>query len=156
MILKSSYKDGDRLPAKYANLGPVGGENISPPFQWEDAPHGTKSFCLAMIDHHPVANHFVHWLVIDIPADVFQIAEGASGAGKMPSGAYELATDYGQPGYGGGRPPAGTGYHGYETTVWALDVASLELGASSNFAQYEKAITGKALAKATLTGLFSQ
>src|SRR3972149_10284050 len=81
-VLKSSgLKNGKRMPAKYANKGVPGGENLSPPFEWENTPETTQSFALAMVDHHPVAQEFVHWMIIDIPANVNSIGEGASGTG---------------------------------------------------------------------------
>lgn len=161
MKLKSAYSDGERMPAKYANIGVAGGENLSVPFEWEDAPEGTKSFALAMVDHHPVAREFIHWLVINIPADVTSIKEGASATDKMPAGSKELNTTYGTPKYGGPRPPAGTGEHPYETTIYALNVESLDLSRAGSpstpeLDEFLDAIEGKVLAKASLTGMFAQ
>jgi len=156
-VLKSSgLKDGKRMPPKYANKGVSGGENLSPPFEWKNIPEDTKSFALAMVDHHPVAKEFVHWLVINIPASVNSIEEGASGAGKVPPGSRELNTDYGVPKYGGPRPPAGTGNHPYETTIYALNVESLELSQNVSLDQFLAALEGKVLAKSSLTSMFSQ
>ncbi len=156
MILKSSFSDGERLPDKCCNFGTRGGLNISPLFQWEDAPSGTKSFALTMIDNHPVANHFVHWVVIDIPAEVTHIEERASLTERMPSGSFELHTSYDKRGYGGARPPTGTGDHEYETTLYALGVETLGQESGSDITQFKAAISGKVLAKATLLGLYSQ
>lgn len=156
-ILKSpGYKDGQRLPNKYANFGVNGGQNISPPFEWEGAPGGTKSFALAIVDHHPVANEFVHWLLIDIPVDFNAIEEGGSGEDKLPAGAKQLNTTYNTPTYGGPRPPKGTGDHPYEATIYALNVAKLGLSENANFADFEIKIEGKVTAKASIIGLFSQ
>jgi len=157
MLIKSeSYRDGERMPAKYANMGVEGGENLSPPFKWEGAPEGTKSFALAMIDHHPVAREFVHWLVVDIPASVSSVEGGASGTDRMPAGSIELNTTYATPVYGGPRPPAGTGDHPYETTLYALNVESLGLDEDANIEDFCEVVEGKVLAKASLTGMFSQ
>lgn len=155
MMLQSSYKDGDKMPDKYGNIGVVGGENFSPPFEWSDAPEGTKSFALYLVDHHPVANEFVHWVVINIPATVNSIKEGVSGSDKMPSGSKELSTTYGRPGYGGPRPPAETGDHPYETIVYALS-EELDLPQDINPKEFPQLIQDKVLAQASLTGLFSQ
>lgn len=156
-VLKSSgFKDGERMPSKYANKGVAGGENVSPSLEWENAPEGTKSFALAMVDHHPVAQEFVHWLVIDIPANFNSIEEGASDAGKMPAGSKELNTSFGLPSYGGPRPPAGTGEHPYETTIYALSVESLDLSEEVTLEEFLEALEGKVIAKASLTGMFSQ
>lgn len=155
-LLSSVFEDGERMQAKYANIGVVGGENLSPPFQWEGAPEGTKSFALAIVDHHPVANEFVHWLVIDIAADVGSIEEGASGTDKMPDGSKELNTTYATPKYGGPRPPAGTGEHPYETTLYALGVEKLDLSEAVTLDEFLDALEGKVLATASLTGMFAQ
>lgn len=156
MQLESSYRDKERMPAKYANKGVAGGMNISPPFWWSGAPEGTKSFALAMVDHHPVANEFIHWLVIDIPTNVTSVNESVSGTARMPAGSKELLTSYRTPGYGGPRPPAGTGDHPYETTIYALNVEKLGLAPDTTLMQFLSAINGKTLAKANLTGYFSQ
>jgi len=45
-------------------------ENVSPQLSWMGAPSETKSFALSMVDRHPVAGNYVHWLVVDIDAAV--------------------------------------------------------------------------------------
>ncbi len=152
--VNSTYNENERMPAKHANKGVVGGENVSPAFSWQNAPEGTKSFALAMVDHHQVANEFVHWLVINIPSSANSVEEGASGNG-MPEGSKELSTTYGTPEYGGPKPPAGTGDHPYETTVYALS-DDLDLDDDVTLDDFLSAVEDKALAKASLTGMFSQ
>jgi phosphatidylethanolamine-binding protein (PEBP) family uncharacterized protein len=44
-----AFRNGDRIPDKYAR----GGENLSPPLVWKDAPRGTKSFMLVVEDPEP-------------------------------------------------------------------------------------------------------
>jgi phosphatidylethanolamine-binding protein (PEBP) family uncharacterized protein len=51
---------------------------------WKNAPAGTKSFALSIVDPHPVAQNWVHWFVINIPPNVTAIEEGAS-TKKMPA-----------------------------------------------------------------------
>jgi Raf kinase inhibitor-like YbhB/YbcL family protein len=155
MILKSDYEDGSRLPNKHANHGVPGGENVSPPFSWDDVPAGTQSFALIIVDEHPVARRFIHWLVVDIPGLVRSIEEGAS-PHNMPAGARELNTSYGRPWYGGPRPPAATGDHEYVTTLYALRQAHLPVAADVTLEQFEAAVKDKFLASASLTGLYSQ
>lgn len=156
MELRSAYNDGERIAAKYGNNGFPGGENLSPPYDWSEVPNGTKSFALAIVDLHPVAENFVHWLVIDIPMEVTALAEGASLTDKMPIGSKELLTTYRKTGYGGPRPPAGTGDHPYETTVWALSVPKLGLSEDINLDEFITKIEDKVLGNATITGLLSQ
>ena len=158
MNLESIYKDGDRLPEKYANIGVKSGlgQNISPLFKWDEPPVGVKSFALIMVDYEAVSGHFIHWLVIDIPADVDEMPEGASLTVGMPDGSRELNTDYRRPGYGGGRPPVGTGDHGYKTTVYALNVERLDIQPDIGLAEFEAELAGKVLAAADLTAIYSQ
>lgn len=156
MLLESAYTNKGRILAKYANKGVVGGMNISPPLRWSGHPEGTKSFALIIVDHHPVANEFVHWLVIDIPVNITSLNEGASCTPVMPSGSRELLSSYRTPGYGGPRPPSGTGDHPYETIVYALNAEKIDLKANASLEQFLKTIEGKILAIATLTGYFSQ
>ena len=131
----------------------VGGKNVSPPLSWSDPPEGTKSFALSMVDPHPVANNWVHWLVINIPKDASSLEEGASGK-KMPSGARELRNSFRDTGYGGPRPPKGSGDHPYVFTLYALDVEKLDLEANASLPRFNEALKGKILAEARLTGKF--
>ncbi len=102
MQLKSSaFADGQSIPTKYANTGVSGGQNVSIPLEWSGAPAETKSFALAIVDRHPIANSWVHWLVINIPKTASMLAEGASRTNKMPTGAKELNNTFGNLGYGG-------------------------------------------------------
>lgn len=154
--LSSTFTNNERIPAKYANHGVEGGENTSPLYTWASVPNGTKSFALALIDRNPVSDNFVHWLVIDIPAEVTSLDEGASMTDKMPDATKELFTSYRKPGYGGPRPPAGSGDHQYETTIWALSVPKLGLSEDISLGEFMAALDGKILDSATLTGLLSQ
>ena len=117
-ITSSAFPDGGKIPLPYVMPG-AGGQNISVPLSWSGVPAGTQSFALAMVDPHPVANNWVHWLVIDLPKDSTSIPEGASGH-KMPQGAQELKNSFGETGYGGPQPPRGSGDHPYVFTLYAL------------------------------------
>jgi len=129
--------------------------NVSLPFQWANAPAGTKSFAFSIVDPHPVAKNWVHWLVINIPAMVQALGEGASGR-AMPPGARELENSYGSAGYGGPQPPRGTGDHPYVCTVYALNTEKLDLPAETSLSDFLKALTGKILAKTAITGKFGR
>lgn len=153
-ISSTAFKDGEKIPTQYVMPG-AGGKNISIPLAWKDAPAGTKSFCLSIVDPHPVAQNWVHWLVINIPAQVTSIEEGASGK-KMPKGSMEVKNSFGETGYGGPQPPKGTGEHPYVVTVYALSVEKLNLGASPSLSAFKKAIEGKVLGSATITGKYGR
>ncbi len=155
MELKSSaFSDGGRIPTKYV-MRPAGGENLSPPLSWDGVPEGTKSFAISCYDPHPIARNWVHWLVINIPANVRSLPEGASGV-SMPSGSVELTNSFGFKGYGGPQPPPGTGDHPYVFTVYALSVERVDISGAPSIEGFEKAISPYVLGKASITGYYSR
>ncbi len=153
-ITSSAFQDGGKIPVKYVMPG-AGGQNVSVPLSWQGAPPGTQSFALAMVDPHPVANNWVHWLVINIPKDATAIPEGASGK-HMPAGAVELQNSFGRPGYGGPQPPPGSGDHPYVFTLYALSAPQVELPKNTRLAAFKQALEGKTLATATITGYYGR
>jgi Raf kinase inhibitor-like YbhB/YbcL family protein len=104
---------------------------------------------------HPVAQNWVHWLVINIPATVPSIEEGASRR-KMSPGSVELKDSFGDIGYGGPQPPKGTGDHPYVFTLYALSVEKLNLGVNTSLSSFKKTLEGKILGSATLTGKYGR
>ena len=153
-ITSSAFKDQGKIPIQYVMPG-AGGKNISIPLTWRNVPSGTKSFALSIVDPHPVAQNWVHWLVISIPKEAASIEEGASKK-KMPAGSLELKNSFGDIGYGGPQPPKGTGDHPYVVTLYALNVEKLELGASTSLSAFKKAIEGKVIESASITGKYGQ
>ena len=153
-LTSSAFQDGGKIPLKYVRSG-AGGQNVSVPLSWSGAPAGTQSFALSVVDPHPVAHNWVHWLVIDIPKDATSISEGASGQ-NMPPGAQELQNSFGNAGYGGPQPPPGSGDHPYVFTLYALNVPQVALPRSANLAAFKQAMEGKTLATATLTGYYGR
>ncbi|MCF8039371.1 MAG: YbhB/YbcL family Raf kinase inhibitor-like protein [Desulfohalobiaceae bacterium] len=153
-LQSKAFEDNEQIPVKYCMPG-AGGKNVSIPLHWADPPPETKSYALTMIDPHPVANNWIHWMVIDISRDFLSLEEGASGT-NMPQGSKELTNSFGKVGYGGPQPPAGTGEHPYVCTVYALNVKSLDLAKDASLSDFQKAIEGKVLEKAECTGVFEQ
>jgi Raf kinase inhibitor-like YbhB/YbcL family protein len=153
-ITSSAFQDGGKIPGQYVMPG-AGGQNVSVPLTWSGAPAGAQSFALAMVDPHPIARNWVHWLVIHLPQDSASIPEGASGQ-TMPKGAVELQNSFGETGYGGPQPPRGSGDHPYVFTLYALSVPKIEIGKSAGLAGFKQALEGKILATATLTGHFGR
>ena len=154
-VSSAAFADGEAIPATYC-LGTVtGGTNTSIPLVWSGAPDGTASFVVAMIDTHPVANDWVHWIVIDLPASTTGLQEGASGT-SIPDGADELESSFGEDRYGGPAPPPGSGDHTYVVTVYALDTATVVMSDQPSAADIESALEGHVLASASITGVFGR
>ena len=105
MQLRSdSFEHRGPLAAEFALGAPGGfGGNRNPHLAWDDAPPGTRSFALLCIDTDaptdpatvggdqdiPVdqpRTEFVHWVMVDIPADVREIPAGSCSDGVTPGG----------------------------------------------------------------------
>lgn len=153
-LTSPAFSDGAPLPAASA-MKDAGGTNASPALAWEGAPEGTKSFALVCIDTHPIAGGWVHWVVVDLPAETTSLPEGASGGSMLP-GARELKNGFGEKGWGGPLPPEGSGAHDYVFTLYALDVPTLDVADGATIADVNKALEQHTLAKATLTGTFQR
>ena len=153
-ISSSAFKDGEKIPIQYVMPG-AGGKNISVPLSWKNVPSGTKSVALMVVDPHPVAQNWVHWLVINIPANVASLEEGTSRK-KMPPGSVELKNSSGDLGYGGPQPPKVTGDHPYIFTLYALSVEKLNLGVNTSLSAFKKAFEGKIPGSTTLTGKYGR
>lgn len=169
-------------------------DNINPTLSWSNAPAGTKSF--AIIVHDPDVPSsgkdvnqegkivpsdlprvdFYHWVLVNIPADLATIAEGADSAAVTPTGkkagqqphgltginSYtdwfagdaDMGGNYG--GYDGPCPPWNDSImHHYYFTIYALDVESLDLDGAFTGAQALAAMKNHVLAQASQMGTYS-
>jgi Raf kinase inhibitor-like YbhB/YbcL family protein len=153
-ISSAAFKDKGKIPVQYVMPG-AGGQNLSVPLTWKNVPPGTKSFALSMVDIHPIAQNWVHWLAINIPLQVTSLEEGASRS-RMPAGSKELVSSFGEIGYGGPQPPKGTGDHPYVVTVYALSVDRLDLRADALLPGFKKALEGKVTGSASITGMYGR
>ena len=161
-VSSNSFKDGDYLAKTHIlsedfGFGCVGG-NISPHLKWSGAPAGTKSFAVTCYDPDaPTGSGFWHWLVVNIPANVSELALGAGSAGgKLPAGSLQTRTDYGTAGYGGPCPPEGDHPHRYLFTVFAVGVDKLPVTADTSAAVVGFNLHFNTLAKAAIMGLFKR
>jgi Raf kinase inhibitor-like YbhB/YbcL family protein len=161
-VTSDSFKDGDYLPKDHILSADFGfgcaGGNRSPHLKWSGAPEGTKSFAITCYDPDaPTGSGFWHWLVVNIPADVTELAAGGGSAGgKLPGGALMTRTDFGKPGYGGPCPPEGDHPHRYLFTVFAVGKDKLDVGADTSAAVVGFNLHFATLAKADLMGLFKR
>lgn len=138
------------IPVKYAHGGITSGQNISLPVSWKNAPQGTKSIAVVMYDVHPIADNFIHWSVLNIPAAVQGVAEGVSG--HFTDGSVELNSYYGV------EPPRYSGDHLYRLAVYALDTDKLELPEKAPvfFEQLEPLLLAHSLGYSKQDGFFHQ
>ena len=161
-IISNSFKDGDYLLKDFILSADFGfgcaGHNKSPHLKWSDAPAGTKSFAVTCYDPDaPTGSGFWHWLVVNIPANVNELAEGAGSAGgKLPTGALQTRTDFGGAGYGGPCPPAGDHPHRYLFTVFAVGTEALPVKVDTSAAIVGFQLNFNTLAKAAIMGLYKR
>ncbi|MFZ2101652.1 MAG: YbhB/YbcL family Raf kinase inhibitor-like protein [Oricola sp.] len=151
-LTSSAFEAGGFVPARYACTG----ENVSPPFEWRDAPRGTKSLVLFCHDPDAPSGTFHHWAVFDIPPDRTALPEALPPSPNLPGGLRQAVNDFGKPGYGGPCPPKGHGVHHYHFRLAALDVERLGLGPRPSCRQVEAAVLGRTLDHAGIVGLFER
>jgi Raf kinase inhibitor-like YbhB/YbcL family protein len=160
-LVSNSFKDGDYLANDLILSADFGfgcaGRNRSPHLKWSDAPVGTKSFAVTCYDPDaPTGSGFWHWLVVNIPAGVSELPEGAGSAGgQLPTGALQTRTDFGAPGYGGPCPPPGDHPHRYLFTIFAVKTDRLDVKADTSAAVVGFNLNFNTLARAEIMGLCS-
>ena len=158
--LKSNdVTDGENLKADqvFNSFGCIG-LNKSPQVSWSGAPKNTKSFSINVYyPDAPTGSGWWHWTIFNIPADVNNLENGASGdKSKLPEGVIEGRTDYGKSEFGGACPPEGDKPHRYIFTIYALDVEKLDLDGNSSGALVGYYLNSHALSKASITATYSR
>jgi Raf kinase inhibitor-like YbhB/YbcL family protein len=168
--------------------------NRNPPLRWGDVPDGTKGFALVCFDPDVPSRGddvnqegrvvpvelprvtFWHWVLLDLPADLRAIADGAHASGVTARGKAASASPVGTPGindytgwfagsedmkgryfgYDGPAPPWNDErVHGYHFRLFALDVATTGMHGSFDGAKALDAIRSHVLAEATHVGLYA-
>ncbi|MCA8020836.1 YbhB/YbcL family Raf kinase inhibitor-like protein [Burkholderia metallica] len=126
------------------------GQNVSPRISWTHVPRGTKSVVVTMFDPDAPTGGlgWTHWEIVNIPPSESSIEKGASGnPQRMPAGAVETMTDFGESRYGGPCPPEGAS-HRYVVTASALDVAKIDVAPAASPAVVAYQMYGKIIAQA--------
>lgn len=134
------------------------GENKSPALQWRGAPAGTRAFAVTVYDPDaPTGSGWWHWMVINIPAEVSELAAnaGAVGGANLPRGASQVRIDYGVAGWGGVCPPPGDKPHRYIFTVFALK-DKIEVPADATAALAGFMIHANSLGQASFTAKYGR
>jgi Raf kinase inhibitor-like YbhB/YbcL family protein len=105
----------------------------------------------------PTGSGFWHWLVVNIPALVTELPEGAGSAGgRLPDGALQTRTDFGKPGYGGPCPPEGDHPHRYLFTVFAVKADKLNVTTDTSAAVVGFNLHFNTSARAEMMGLYKR
>jgi Raf kinase inhibitor-like YbhB/YbcL family protein len=196
-----SIENGKMIPAKYAFCAAAAeghvaaGGDVSPAISWSKGPNGTKSYAVIFYDTDSPAEQrekmnkegmklgadvprrkFFHWVLVDIPADVTSIKEGAESSGRVAKGkpatpaaagvrglndftkvlAANEAMKGQYYGYDGPCPPWNDeNVHHYHYAVYALSVPSLNLGKEFDGTAAAEAMKGKVLAEGEVLALFT-
>lgn len=201
-IASKTFRPGGVIPGRcaFAIKAPRGhltfGRNRNPELHWDEVPDGTQSFVLCCIDGDaptpkPAAVNtpgnilpaalpraeFVHWLMVDIPADLRSLAEGACSRGVVargkrippgPAGARQGLNDYtawfgndpdmGGPylGYDGPCPPWNDSVpHHYRFELYATDLSYAPVEGHFTLQDLRTALQGHVLAVASLIGRYA-
>lgn len=143
-IISSAFTHNSRIPAQYT----CDGANINPPLEFFDVPNNAESLVLIVDDPDAPAGTWVHWTLWNMQPGRTEILEDNS-----PVEANEGMTSFGKTGYGGPCPPAGE--HRYFFKLYALD-CEIELDATAEVEELEKAIEGHVIAQAELVGVYER
>ncbi len=140
-----------RIPDRFSKDG----ANVSPPFEWDGAPGGTRSYALVVEDPDAPKGTFRHWAAFNIPSGVDRLPEGAGSDEAAPSMRMAV-NDFGNRRYDGPQPPPGHGTHHYHFRLFALDVAQLPVPANGRAHDVLEVARAHALAEADLVGTYER
>lgn len=131
--------------------------NTSPQLSWSGAPEGTKSFVVTAFDPDaPTPSGFWHWVAVDIPADVTELATGAGESDDtLPGGAFHVRNDGGTSAFMGAAPPPGDQVHRYFFVVHAVGEETLGVDASASPAVVSFNLAFKTLGRAIVHGTYA-
>ena len=157
-LTSAAFADGGVVPKKYAGhhperRPPCGGENVSPPLAWKNAPANTKSFAIVMQD--PDGGRGTgsnHWVAYDIPATRAALAEGEGS--KPPTQWVGGKNNVGWNYYLGPCGPATDSPHHYIITLIATSVEPGTLKPGLTREELLQQLRGKALAPASIVGRY--
>lgn len=149
-LTSNSFGDGQPIPVRFTCQG----ADASPDLHWSGAPAQTRSFVLIMDDPDAPHGTWVHWVVYDLPAGTTSLPSHPKGNEPSDVG-QEGRNSFRQTGYNGPCPPPGPAHH-YVFHLYALSVDHLGLGEGAGRDQVEKAMQGKIVGEAKLTGTYGR
>ncbi len=143
-LTSPAFANGDTMPERYSCQG----LNISPPLHIQGVPDRAASLALFVHDPDAPMGDYVHWTVWNMNTTIDAVPEN-----WIPDDAIEGSNSSGHAQYMGPCPPSGT--HHYIFDLYALD-APLDLPDGALEEDVRQGIADHAIAKTTLTGLFSR
>jgi Raf kinase inhibitor-like YbhB/YbcL family protein len=147
-VTSNDVTNGAQKPEEHAYAG----ENTSPHLRWEGFPPDTKSFVVTCFDPDaPTPSGFWHWVLVNLPASVTELARGAGDGSPLPGNAFHVRNDYSEKKYGGGAPPPGDRPHRYYFVVHAVDVDALDVDSDASPAFVSFNLAFHTLARAIIT-----
>ena len=158
-VTSTDIDDGQPLGAVHAYAGAAdGAENASPQLAWSGYPEGTKSFVVTCYDPDaPTPSGFWHWVLVDVPAAITDLATNAGAADvPLPGNAFHVRNDWSSRDYGGAYPPDGDGPHRYYFVVHAVDVETLGVDDDASAAVVSFNLAFHTLARAQIVSTFER
>jgi Raf kinase inhibitor-like YbhB/YbcL family protein len=144
MISSPAFEEGKPIPTEYSCRG----TDVSPELAWGGVPAGAGALVLFVDD--PDGRDWVHWVVLDLPAEDGGLPKGVDPGADQPQ---QGTNDFRKVGYGGPCPPSGT--HHYRFTLYAL-AAPLGLSGHPGGGDVRRALDGATVVdRVTLTGTFA-
>ena len=154
-VTSTDVVDGEQLSTDFVHTA-AGGANRSPQLSWSGAPAGTESYVVTCFDPDaPTPSGFWHWVVVDVPAAVTSLEQGAGASDATLPGGFHVRTDFGTSDYGGAAPPQGDHPHRYFVVVHAVDVPTLGVDGSASPAVVSFNLAFHTLARATITPTYA-
>jgi len=149
VLMSTAFQDGEDIPVKYT----CAGEDISPQLAWSGTPEGTEMFVLIVDDPDARLGVFTHWVIYNIPADVFELGEGIPKLEELANGAQQGINNFAEYGYSGPCPPPGD-KHEYRFIIYAVDtiIDLLPVGATKQ--KVLEAIQGHILGQVQISGYY--
>ncbi|MEO6605923.1 MAG: YbhB/YbcL family Raf kinase inhibitor-like protein [Aeromicrobium sp.] len=151
-VTSSDVTDGQ--PLKDDQVNKFG--DTSPELSWSGAPEGTKSYVVTCFDPDaPIVSGFWHWVAVDIPADVTELAVGAGASDEsLPGNAFHVRNDGGGLNYMGAAPPENDQVHRYFFVVHAVGEDTLGVDGKVSPAVVGFNLAFKTLGRAIIHGTF--
>lgn len=143
----------DGAPLRDAQVADKG--NTSPDLRWADFPQETKSFVVTSFDPDaPTPSGFWHWVLVDVPAEVTELAAGLGNSSDLPGAAFHVRNDGGTRDFMGAAPPQGDQVHRYFFVVHAVGADKLGVDADASPAVVSFNLAFKTLARAVIVGTY--